>query len=253
MYEADIDVTYPAGSLFRAAPNWKTSSSALLTPLSVTFIPEANSTKEASRVAFRDKCKACDDPPPEPKLRICPLYCTRAISPRLVICSSNAHTHHRLASKTTESAHQSPEVLTPQDENLSSSSASTKSSQATLFDMSPSLRIPSRVPRILGSSSKYFRPQAPIALRSFSAIARFRTADTSAPNPPKEEAAALSTQNSAAAYLGTTKRLPEYNLAGKVVLVSGAGRGLGLVQAEALLEAGATGKEDIPCQDCSYS
>jgi NAD(P)-dependent dehydrogenase (short-subunit alcohol dehydrogenase family) len=41
--------------------------------------------------------------------------------------------------------------------------------------------------------------------------------------------------------LGTAKRLPEFNLAGKVVLVSGAGRGLGLVQAEALLEAGATG------------
>lgn len=45
----------------------------------------------------------------------------------------------------------------------------------------------------------------------------------------------------AQATLGTAKRLPEFNLAGKVVLVSGAGRGLGLVQAEALLEAGATG------------
>jgi len=41
-------------------------------------------------------------------------------------------------------------------------------------------------------------------------------------------------------YLGTTKRLPEFNLVDKVVLVSGAARGLGLVQAEALLEAGAT-------------
>jgi NAD(P)-dependent dehydrogenase (short-subunit alcohol dehydrogenase family) len=41
--------------------------------------------------------------------------------------------------------------------------------------------------------------------------------------------------------LGTAKRLPEFNLEGKIVLVSGAGRGLGLVQAEALLEAGATG------------
>ena len=34
--------------------------------------------------------------------------------------------------------------------------------------------------------------------------------------------------------------LPEFSLAGKIVIVSGAGRGLGLVQAEALLEAGAT-------------
>lgn len=39
--------------------------------------------------------------------------------------------------------------------------------------------------------------------------------------------------------LGQKARMPEFSLAGKVVCVSGAGRGLGLTQAEALLEAGA--------------
>ena len=62
----------------------------------------------------------------------------------------------------------------------------------------------------------------------------------SPPAPPIQESIRLKTDSSAATFLGTTKRLPEFNLADKVILVSGAARGLGLTQTEALLEAGAT-------------
>lgn len=60
------------------------------------------------------------------------------------------------------------------------------------------------------------------------------------PKAPSEETKNLRSNTASSSYLGTTKRLPEFNLTDKVVLVSGAARGLGLTQAEALLEAGAT-------------
>jgi hypothetical protein len=42
--------------------------------------------------------------------------------------------------------------------------------------------------------------------------------------------------------------LPEMSLKDKVIIVSGGARGLGLVQAEALMEAGATGVQLNPSQ-----
>jgi hypothetical protein len=90
-----------------------------------------------------------------------------------------------------------------------------------------------------------FRPlrtaQISTTSRAFSVSRICANASRSPPSPPDAEAAALNCGKSAPTYLGTTKRLPEFNLVDKVVLVSGAARGLGLVQAEALLEAGAIG------------
>ena len=61
-------------------------------------------------------------------------------------------------------------------------------------------------------------------------------------SPPANEMRSLDDLNNPKSPepLGTTQRMPEFSLADKVVLVSGAARGLGLTQAEALLEAGAT-------------
>ena len=60
------------------------------------------------------------------------------------------------------------------------------------------------------------------------------------PAAPPQDNESVRNNGEPANFLGTIKRMPEFNLTDKVVLVSGAARGLGLTQAEALLEAGAT-------------
>ncbi|KAL8304823.1 hypothetical protein RB601_009936 [Gaeumannomyces tritici] len=74
-----------------------------------------------------------------------------------------------------------------------------------------------------------FAPRLP-GLLAMSSVRPLRCAHQSSPAK-----AALRLVSSAASQPG----LPEFRLDGKVVIVSGAGRGLGLVQAEALLDAGA--------------
>ncbi len=71
--------------------------------------------------------------------------------------------------------------------------------------------------------------------RGASSALRVFAATYSQPTLIPSQKRAVSTASASA----TSSRLPEFSLANKVVLVSGAARGLGLVQAEALLEAGA--------------
>jgi hypothetical protein len=102
--------------------------------------------------------------------------------------------------------------------------------------MTPSrifLRAVPHVSRAVRQQRPTFVTSARNATRAFSTTIP-RCQKDSPPKPPAGDSAEQP-------FLGTQKRLAEFNLSNKVVLVSGAARGLGLVQAEALLEAGAIG------------
>lgn len=109
----------------------------------------------------------------------------------------------------------------------------------------------------LRQSSKFFRPvpflATPGLSQAFGTSPRFSSSLKDPPKgneprnpprnhstPPPQESESLKKDTDSTSFLATTKRMPEFNLTDRVILVSGGARGLGLTQAEALLEAGAT-------------
>ena len=237
------------------SPLLKGSASVQLTPLLVTYVParRSHSMKEAIRGAASllipgtlrtqqahyggfqfssplkipaqspeiSPSKGLDHSRSAPQtLRCCPLFQSHTI----VICNSSAHTHVQRSTA------------------VSFTLPSAPSESSTLVPMSSSLRfLPRATSRFNSLPIRSGACRAPIpTFRTFSVASTLCSASPQLPAPPAVEKENLK-RGEPATFLGTTKRLPEFNLVGRVVCVSGAGRGLGLVQAEALLEAGATG------------
>ncbi|KAH8812270.1 hypothetical protein F5884DRAFT_306384 [Xylogone sp. PMI_703] len=90
------------------------------------------------------------------------------------------------------------------------------------------------------ATARALRPHRPVTVRS-AFLARPLASTSSNLGPPHSRSTSTkASSESMSSSVGLAKGLPEFSLADKVVIVSGAARGLGLVQAEALLEAGAT-------------
>ena len=96
------------------------------------------------------------------------------------------------------------------------------------------------IPRVKPFSISHSLREAPPTLDNPPRGQDPRSPGRGPPSAPPQETKNLKSTTESATFLATKKRMPEFNLTDHVVLVSGAARGLGLTQAEALLEAGAT-------------
>jgi len=91
---------------------------------------------------------------------------------------------------------------------------------------------------------RLFHPSQPISKES-KPLSETDTRNNAAPVPPdpaKNPAVGLAPKRSA--HIGQ-KRLADFDLSGKVFIVTGGARGLGLALAEALVETGGKGESDI--------
>ncbi|KAG8163440.1 hypothetical protein KVR01_006737 [Diaporthe batatas] len=83
-------------------------------------------------------------------------------------------------------------------------------------------------------------PRLPLARRALvSGPSSFKNSVGSARGPSQPRQLHATARRNNGLTFENTGRLPEFSLRDKVIIVTGAGRGLGLVQSEALLEAGA--------------
>ncbi|KAK7738189.1 hypothetical protein SLS63_002523 [Diaporthe eres] len=83
-------------------------------------------------------------------------------------------------------------------------------------------------------------PRLPLAGRAVvNTPSIFMTPTVTSPVPSRPRQFHVTASRSNGLTFENTGRLPEFSLRDKVIIVTGAGRGLGLVQSEALLEAGA--------------
>ncbi|PUU81943.1 hypothetical protein B9Z19DRAFT_1042162 [Tuber borchii] len=106
--------------------------------------------------------------------------------------------------------------------------------------MNSSFRITSNLTRSLRQKYGALAPRRPPALGA-SIVTRHisSSSNTKGTSVPTPKAARTASEGNEKGLLGSQRCLPEFNLVDRVVLISGGARGLGLTQAEALLEAGA--------------